>query len=82
MEKEKLEEAGICWKSASELAFERGCKALEEYLSGSQPKEVVKTLTMPDGYRLGEWVYRQKRKKKAGKLTEAQMERLELLGVE
>jgi len=79
--KEKLEEAGICWKSASELAFEKGCKALEKYLFDNQSKKIIKTVIMPDGYRLGEWVYRQKRKKKEGKLTKEQVERLEFLGV-
>ena len=80
--KEELDKIGMRWESATEYAFEKGCKALEKYLSDNQPKEIIKTVIMPDGYRLGEWVYRQKRKKRAGKLTKAQMERLELLGVE
>ena len=79
--KEELDKLGMCWESPAECAFEKGCKALEEYFSGSQPKEVIKTVIMPDGYRLGEWVYRQKRKKKAGKLTKEQMDRLAVFGV-
>ena len=80
--KEELDKAGICWESPAERAFEKGCQALEEYCSYNQPKEIIKTAVMPDGYRLGEWIYRQKRKKKAGKLTKEQIERLAALGVE
>ncbi|HBI61723.1 MAG TPA: hypothetical protein DDY31_11030, partial [Lachnospiraceae bacterium] len=79
--KEELDKLGMRWESPAECAFEKGCKALEEYFSGSQPKEVIKTVIMPDGYHLGEWVYRQKRKKKAGKLTKEQMDRLAVFGV-
>ena len=80
--KERLEEAGVCWKSASELAFEKGCKALEEYFSKCQKAEISKGYVMPDGYRLGSWVYRQRKKKRDGKLTVEQAERLAVLGVE
>ena len=80
--REKLEEAGICWKSAGELAFEKGCRALEEYSARYPGAGVPKGYTMPDGYRLGGWVYRQKKKKKDGKLTGEQERRLTLLGVE
>ena len=80
--KEKLEEAGISWKSASELAFEKGCKALEEYFSKCQNAEISKGYVMPDGYRLGSWVYRQRKKKRDGKLTGEQAEKLAVLGVE
>ncbi|HBI61715.1 MAG TPA: hypothetical protein DDY31_10990, partial [Lachnospiraceae bacterium] len=80
--KEKLEKAGICWKSASELAFEKGCKALEEYFSKYKSLEISKGYVMPDGYRLGSWVYRQRKKKRDGKLTGEQAERLAVLGVE
>ena len=80
--KEKLDKIGMRWESATECAFEKGCKALEKYLSDNPSKEVIKTVVMSDGYHLGEWVCRQKRKKKAGKLTKDQMERLQLLGVE
>ena len=80
--KKKLEEAGICWKSAAELAFEKGCRALEEYSARYPGAGVPKGYTMPDGYRLGGWVYRQKKKKKDGKLTGEQERRLTLLGVE
>ena len=80
--KKKLEEAGICWKSAAELAFEKGCRALEEYSARYPGAGVPKGYTMPDGYRLGGWVYRQKKKKKDGKLTGEQERRLALLGVE
>ena len=79
--KEELDKLGMCWESPAESAFEKGCKALEEYFSDNPSKKVIKTVIMPDGYRLGEWVYRQKRKKKAGKLTKEQAERLALLGV-
>ncbi|HBI60994.1 MAG TPA: hypothetical protein DDY31_07260, partial [Lachnospiraceae bacterium] len=80
--KERLEEAGICWQSASELAFEKGCKALEEYISKCRDSDIPKGYVMPDGYRLGSWVYRQKRKKRDGKLTGEQERRLAVLGVE
>ena len=80
--KERLEEAGVCWKSASELAFEKGCKALEEYFSKCQGAGISKGYVMPDGYRLGSWVYRQKKKKRDGKLTGEQAEKLAVLGVE
>ena len=80
--KEELDKLGMCWESFTESAFEKGCKALAEYFSDNPSKEVIKTIIMPDGYRLGEWVYRQKRKKKAGKLTKEQEERLAVLGVE
>ena len=80
--KEELDKIGIRWESPAERAFEKGCKALKEYCSYNQPKEIIKTVVMSDGYRLGEWIYRQKRKKKAGKLTKEQIERLAALGVE
>ena len=80
--REKLEEAGICWKSASELAFEKGCKALEKYFCKCQNAEISKGYVMPDGYRLGSWVYRQRKKKRDGKLTGEQVEKLAVLGVE
>ncbi len=80
--REELDKLGMRWESPAECAFEKGCKALEKYFSDNRSKEVIKTVIMPDGYRLGEWVYRQKRKKKAGKLTKEQAERLEVLGVE
>ncbi len=80
--KKKLEEAGMCWKSATELAFEKGCKALEEYSAEYPGAGVPKSFVMPDGYRLGGWVYRQRKKKKAGKLMAEQVEKLAVLGVE
>ena len=80
--KEKLEEAGICWQSASELAFEKGCKALEEYISKCRNSDISKGYVMPDGYRLGSWVYRQRKKKRDGKLTGEQERRLAVLGVD
>ncbi|RKI40103.1 DEAD/DEAH box helicase [bacterium D16-59] len=80
--KERLEKAGVNFLSSSESAFERGCRALEEYSRAACPRKITKTAVMPDGYRLGEWVYRQKRKKRAGKLTKEQAERLGALGVE
>ena len=80
--REELDKIGMRWESSAERAFERGCKALEEYCSCNQSKEVIKTVIMPDGYRLGEWVYRQRKKKKLGKLTKEQIKRLAILGVE
>ncbi len=80
--RKKLEEAGMCWKSAAELAFEKGCKALEEYSAEYPGAGVPKGFVMPDGYRLGGWVYRQRKKKKAGKLMAEQAEKLAVLGVE
>ncbi|HBI60275.1 MAG TPA: hypothetical protein DDY31_03520, partial [Lachnospiraceae bacterium] len=80
--KERLEEAGICWQSASEIAFEKGIRALEEYFNRCQNADISKGYVMPDGYRLGSWVYRQKRKKRDGKLTGEQERRLTALGVE
>ena len=79
--KERLEEAGICWKSASELAFEKGCEALEAYFNEYQDAEITKGYVTQDGYRLGSWVYRQRKKKKDGKLTGEQVERLAAFGV-
>ncbi len=78
--KEKLEEVGICWKSAGELAFDKGCRALEEYSARYPGAGVPKSYAMPDGYRLGGWVCRQRKKKKDGKLTGEQAERLRRLG--
>ena len=80
--KDRLEEAGVCWESASELAFEKGCKALEEYFRERQGAGIPKGYVAPDGYRLGGWVYRQKKKKRDGKLTGEQEEKLTRLGVE
>ena len=79
--KEKLEEVGIYWKSASELSFEKGCKALEEYSGNYQNTKISKEYVSTDGYHLGSWVYRQKKKKGDGKLTREQEERLAALGV-
>ena len=80
--KERLEKAGVNFLSSSESAFERGCRALEEYSRAVCAGKITKTAVMSDGYRLGEWVYRQKRKKRAGKLTKEQVKRLGALGVE
>ena len=80
--KERLEKAGVNFLSWSESAFERGCRALEEYCRAVCAGKITKTAVMSDGYRLGEWVYRQKRKKRAGKLTKEQVKRLGALGVE
>ena len=79
---EKLEEVGICWKSVSELSFEKGCQALEEYFGNYHNTKISKEYVATDGYHLGGWVYRQRKKKGNGKLTGEQEERLALLGIE
>ena len=77
--KERLDQIGMVWDSQTERAFERGYQALTEYLAQNKEKKIAKNYTMPDGYHLGNWVYRQKRKKKEGKLTGEQAEKLEIL---
>ena len=69
----------MVWGSPAECAFERGYKALKEYLAQNKEKKIKKDYIMPDGYRLGSWVYRQKKKKKEGKLTREQAEKLAIL---
>ena len=77
--KERLDAIGMAWDSPAERAFEKGCKALEKYLVQNKGQRITKDYIMPDGYRLGSWVYRQKRKKKEGKLTGKQAEKLKIL---
>ena len=77
--KERLDRIGMVWGSPAERAFEKGYQALEQYLAQNKEKQIAKDFIMPDGYRLGSWVYRQKRKKKEGKLTGEQAEKLEIL---
>ncbi len=77
--KERLDQIGMVWGSPAECAFERGYKALKEYLAQNKEKKIKKDYIMPDGYRLGSWVYRQKKKKKEGKLTGEQAEKLAIL---
>ncbi len=77
--KERLDAIGMVWDSASERAFEKGCHALEKYLTQNQEQKIRKNYIMPDGYCLGSWVYRQKRKKREGKLTAEQAEKLKIL---
>ena len=79
VEKERLDAIGMAWDSPAERAFEKGCKALEKYLVQNKGQRITKDYIMPDGYRLGSWVYRQKRKKKEGKLTGKQAEKLKIL---
>ena len=78
--KERLDAIGMVWDSPAERAFEKGCKALGEYLAQNKEQKVTKDYIMPDGYRLGGWAYRQKRKEKEGKLTAEQVDKLKILG--
>ncbi|HBI63492.1 MAG TPA: hypothetical protein DDY31_20150 [Lachnospiraceae bacterium] len=77
--KERLDAIGMVWGSKAECAFEKGYRALEEYLVQNREKKIARNYIMPDGYRLGSWVYRQKRKKREGKLTKEQEKKLKFL---
>lgn len=79
--KAKLDAIGMCWESPAELAFNKGCQALKLYFDEHGDVKVAKSYVTPDGYRLGNWVYKQRKKQKMDRLTQEQRDRLEALGM-
>mmetsp|Transcript_42311 Transcript_42311/g.75811 ORF Transcript_42311/g.75811 Transcript_42311/m.75811 type:complete len:394 (-) Transcript_42311:114-1295(-) len=67
--------------SRSEETFEKGYSMLEAFVSEHRHCNVPSKFVTADGYRLGAWLGRQKRKCKDGDLSESQEGRLKTLGM-
>ena len=79
----RLEEIGFQWQ-VFESQWEDGYKHAEEFFLKHGNLEVSKRYVSEDGFRLGLWIYTQRRvyqKKVRGILDESQIERLEKLNI-
>ena len=78
---ERLEALGMVWDTGSILWEKSYAAAVQYYLENHTLKIPVKYVT-PDGMALGVWLGSQRAAYKEGVLTDAQIEKLEALGVD
>ena len=78
---QQLTELGVEWRTRSELLFENGCAHAKEYYDENGNLNVPVSYKSPDGFKLGEWIAKQREKYATGKLSQEQKQRLSELGV-
>lgn len=76
----QLETLGIEWSRVN-ARWERNYLLAAEYFKAHGDLMVAATYKTEDGYSLGEWVRRLRADRRAGRLTQEQIERLDLIGM-
>ena len=78
----RLDKIGMNWKKRLELAWENGCASARRYRDSHSDLLVPVHYKDKDGFALGVWLGSQRAAYKEGVLTDAQIEKLEALGVD
>lgn len=78
----RLDKIGMNWKKRLELAWENGCASAQRYRDCHSDLLVPVHYKDKDGFALGVWLGSQRAAYKEGVLTDAQIEKLEALGVD
>lgn len=78
----RLDKIGMNWKKRLELAWENGCASARRYRNSHSDLLVPVHYKDKDGFALGVWLGSQRAAYKEGMLTDAQIEKLEALGVD
>lgn len=78
----RLDKIGMNWQKRLELAWENGCASARRYRDSHSDLLVPVHYKDKDGFALGVWLGSQRAAYKEGMLTDAQIEKLEALGVD
>ena len=78
----RLEEIGMCWKSPSERAWETRCGAVRRFYEEFGHIQIPKDYVLSDGRKIGNWLAVQRRCRREGRLSAAQTEMLDRLGMD
>ena len=78
----RLEEIGMCWKSPSERAWETRCGAVQRFYEEFGHIQIPKDYVLSDGRKIGNWLAVQRRYRREGRLSAAQTEMLDRLGMD
>ena len=74
-----LDELGFEWRTRNEILWDEGFSHAERYFAEYRDLDVVASYKTPNGYRLGEWIAKQRAKRKSGKLSEQRIKKLDSL---
>ncbi len=77
----RLESIGMEWLSPRDAAWEKGFAEAEKYFADHKNLDITKDYECENGYKLGDWLTRQKSSYKAGTLYAERVKRLEAIGV-
>ena len=78
---EKLEQIGIVW-SAFDEKWQRGYRYAKSYYQRFGTLKISLDYVTDDGYRLGSWLYEQRKKISNRKLSEERIRLLQAIGIE
>ena len=76
-----LDEMGMIW-DLEEYRWQQGFAAARSYFAEHGDLRPTRRYTTPDGFSLGTWIMYQRRKHKAGELSEERIEKLDTIGMQ
>ena len=76
---QQLEAVGMVW-NAKEKAFYDNLHSLELYYKENGHFNVPTAYKTPDGFSLGQWVYRMKKEYESGKMSEERIQKMKAIG--
>lgn len=79
MQVQMLDELGFEWRTHNEILWDEGFSHAEHYFAEYRDLDVVASYKTPNGYRLGEWIAKQRAKRESGKLSEQRIKKLDSL---